>query len=454
MKWSDLLSFSTVNDVQEASKYWIEGNRYYNEVTKMIASGSVRKMMHKSVLYPADSRTRSQSSYALELTSCSRKICENIFIAGDPLDSDDFPGNETGYFIGDVITMAVLLRSCGRSPYGYPGENAIREWFKENISSFLPEGYGGKKEDLEWMTRDLTYFSGNGLAVRRAVRYMEKGINVTYPLIKIISDSDQIKEYGTFFSEREFIAKAENITGTKGMIHPLSYILSAARGITVLVSSLDDAALADGIMCRQILSLARNSSFCDEKTDTEEYQNLAYTVKILSDGYRKLRSDPFANDDHGVISDWLSSIRTMLGAAAAECFRNNYQKIMKGEFEGTLTENSSMRAVVKMLKTLYDVFVWRSQSMTAVQMRTKVLTDKLMELFVRPAAESRGKSDDEFLSMGQIRLIAPEYKKVYLEISKGRPETERVYLRILMASDYICDLTEDQAEDIIKKFGR
>jgi len=454
MKWADLLSFSTVVKEQDASKYWIEGNRYYNEVTKMIASESFRKMMHKSVLYPADSRTRSQSSYALELTSCSRKICENIFIAGDPLDSEDYPSNETGYFIGDVITLAVLLRSCGRSPYGYPGENAVRDWFRDNIDLIIPKEYYGKKEDLEWMKRDLTYFSGSGLAVRRAVRYGEKGINVTYPLIKIISDFDGVKEYGTFFSEREFIARAEKITGTTGKIHPLSYIFSAARGITVLTSSLDDAALADGIMCRQILSLVRNNSCCDEKTSTEEYQNLACTVKMLSDGYVKLRSDPFANDDYSVISDWLSNIRSALAASAAECFRNNYSSIMNGTFEGTLTENSSMREVMKMLKLLYDVLVWRSPLMTAVQMRTKVLTDKLMELFVRPAAESRGKSDDEFLSLGQIRLIAPEYKKVYLEISEGRPETEKIYLRILMSSDYICDLTEDQAEDIIRKFGR
>ena len=50
-----------------------------------------------------------------------------------------------------------------------------------------------------------------------------------------------------------------------------------------------------------------------------------------------------------------------------------------------------------------------------------------------------------------MSMIPEKCKSVYHSTSTGKSEGEKIYLRILMALDYICSMTDSEAEEIYRK---
>ena len=65
---------------------------------------------------------------------------------------------------------------------------------------------------------------------------------------------------------------------------------------------------------------------------------------------------------------------------------------------------------------------------------------------------------DTDLAMTQVQrkmvsLISDNYKKIYSLCSKGRSEEEKLYLRLLLVTDYICGMTDSYAKDMYQELN-
>ena len=80
------------------------------------------------------------------------------------------------------------------------------------------------------------------------------------------------------------------------------------------------------------------------------------------------------------------------------------------------------------------------------------MLDHLLERFVTAAIkyddrEAHLNSIDERM----ILFISSNYKKAYHYHAEGKPEAERLYLRILLVTDYICGMTDSFAKRLYQE---
>ena len=59
-----------------------------------------------------------------------------------------------------------------------------------------------------------------------------------------------------------------------------------------------------------------------------------------------------------------------------------------------------------------------------------------------------------FIDQRSMDMISGFYKGMYLEEAKGKPAGDKLYLRILMVTDYISGMTDNYARKLYKElFG-
>ena len=52
-----------------------------------------------------------------------------------------------------------------------------------------------------------------------------------------------------------------------------------------------------------------------------------------------------------------------------------------------------------------------------------------------------------------VALISDDYRRIYEIFSKDKSEEEKLYLRLLLATDYICGMTDSFAKDLYQELN-
>ena len=52
-----------------------------------------------------------------------------------------------------------------------------------------------------------------------------------------------------------------------------------------------------------------------------------------------------------------------------------------------------------------------------------------------------------------MSLISENYRAIYHVYAKGKDETERLYLRLLLVTDEICGMTDSYAKEMYQELG-
>ena len=52
-----------------------------------------------------------------------------------------------------------------------------------------------------------------------------------------------------------------------------------------------------------------------------------------------------------------------------------------------------------------------------------------------------------------VSLISDNYKKLYFICSDGKREEEKLYLRLLLVTDYVCGMTDSYAKDLYQELN-
>ena len=52
-----------------------------------------------------------------------------------------------------------------------------------------------------------------------------------------------------------------------------------------------------------------------------------------------------------------------------------------------------------------------------------------------------------------IALISKDYMRIYKKESEGKSEKEKLYLRLMLVTDYICGMTDSFAKDLYQELN-
>ena len=421
--------------------------------------------------------------------------------------------NNTPSDIGALIAAACLAHDIGNPPFGHSGEDSISNYFRQRRDEFercKKEGdkyYFTKKlfdfekykeEEGEYYKfndyskkfnkidkaqalpeikryNDLSNFEGNANGFRIIANNYGRGINPTYALLgtftkypresyleKKPSNIEKLKsqaKYGFFQSEKEMF---KNIAEKLGLIriegigeediayhrHPLAFLMEASDDIAYGMIDFEDG-------CRLgLIDFEKNYKI---KIKNEEFNKSP--KQILCEIAKVDRS--FNEDKLNELKDYkqqLSYLRSkvinILIHQCFEVFKNNYEGIMKGEFDKDLISfisDDTVKENLGCIKFLIKKYVYQHPPVLQSEASGFEVIEFLIDSFTTTSNICFTCEEKETAKQRKMKSLLPEEFRPENETEFQSLTEKEVYNRVLRILDYISGMTDKYAVHLYRR---
>lgn len=460
MKWQELLSYErqrTTKTVRSDTDLRTEFQRDYHRI---IGSAPFRRLQDKTQVFPLERGdfVRTRLTHSLEVSSFASSLAQTVGrgIIERGLDPDF--GEEEASAIVDILRSAGLVHDIGNPPFGHFGEDAIRLWFETNADKTYYHGKPLTELLSAQQLADLTHFEGNAQALRILSKLHclvdTTGMNLTYALLATIvkypvpstginkkSGDVKDKKMGYMFSEQPLYEDILKKTGTNGKRHPLTFLLESADDIAYLTGDIEDAVKKEKILYDDLLSEL-------QPLRTGELKALIDKLPALKE--RALESG-MPNPSLNAVQNWIVRVQSYLIQATTNDFLSHYASIMAGELKKPLLSGLPAGELCDKLGQIALQYVFRSRSILKIEISASTIFKFLLDQFVPAAIDYEDK--ESMLGTKLMRILSQSYKYVYEVESKGKSDAERLYLRLLIITDYLCGMTDSYAKNLYQELS-
>lgn len=452
---------------------------FEKDYQRIISSASFRRLQDKTQVFPLDKSDfiRTRLTHSLEVANFARSI--GRMIGSKIIEQGKDPAFDEAMRedICSVLECAGLLHDIGNPPFGHFGEDAIRDWFKRNLD--VIEYNGGTLADAltDQQKEDFYHFEGNTQAVRVVSKLHflvdEHGMNLTKALLATImkypvssvqigydkKDPDRDiahKKMGYFFADREVFESVQSGCGTNGKRHPLAFALEAADDIAYKTADIEDAVkkglLDINVLIREIQTAAESATtkgYSQEASDT--------AVKLctkLEYYYRKAIDNGYEEPQLYAVQNWVIRVQGILLTCAVDSFMNNYDAIMEGKFKKELLADTPGGLVADILSNVALHYAFMSEPILKLEVAADAIFDFLLTRLVtalRYYDTDKWKLHACAVDAKMTELISPSFMQVYRIHSKDVPDNEKLYLRLLLATDYVSGMTDGYARRLYRE---
>ena len=417
-----------MEELHEARKD--DRTEFQRDYDRLIFSAPFRRLQNKTQVFPLPGSVfvHNRLTHSLEVSCVGRSLGNDV--ASQLLKKHPALADSHISEIGSIVSAACLAHDLGNPPFGHSGEKAISTYFSEG------QGMALKKElsPMEW--DDLTHFEGNANAFRILTHQFEGrrkgGFVMTYSTLASIVKypfSSQLagkkSKFGFFLSEE---ADYQKIAGELGIIrlskpdeplryarHPLVYLVEAADDICYQMMDIEDAHKL------KLLTHDETKGLYMQFFDEKRRKRIEEVCRIVTD-----------------VNEQIAYLRSsVIGALIKECtrvFTENEEKILTGEFEGTLIMH-----ICSPLKEAYDncsaiAFqrIYRSSDVLDIELAGFRVISTLIDLMIN-AVRSPEKAYSQLL----INRISGQYNV----------NAPTLYGKIQAVLDYISGMTDVYALD-------
>lgn len=470
MNWEQLLSTKRSRGSSNKNKYLKNTDlrsEFEKDYHRIIGSASFRRLQDKTQVFPLDKSDfiRTRLTHSLEVSSFAKSLGQNI---GENIllykkDPGFTPRMKED--ICSILQCAGLIHDIGNPPFGHFGELAIREWFERNLPVLKFHGKPIDQILTERMREDLYHFEGNAQALRLVSKLHflvdEHGMNLTYALLNTIVKypvaSDEIdpksgnikdKKLGYYLADAEIFREIQEATGTNGRRHPLTFILEAADDIAYKTADIEDAFIKGFISYQKLLEELTELQVMYGKSDANAFN----PARLLDELYLRGKDKHVEDPEEYAIKNWIVRVQGFLINCATYGFTSNYNEIMAGEYEHDLFYHTFAEKLMDMLGDLAFREVFTSDTIYRMEVAEATMIDYLMDRFVSAVI----KYDDKEEKMGtldirMVSFISSNYKNAYHFQAQGKSDEERLYLRLLLVTDYICGMTDSYAKRLYQE---
>lgn len=473
MEWKTLLSADRERGNSNRQKSTDLRSEFEKDYHRIIGSASFRRLQDKTQVFPLDKSDfiRTRLTHSLEVSSLGKSLGQNI---GENIlkyrrNSGFTPQMKED--ISHILECAGLIHDIGNPPFGHFGETAIREWFQRRLPELT--FYGKKVEDMlsEQMKQDLYHFEGNAQALRLVTKlhYLvdEHGMNLTYALLNTIvkypvpstgidpeSGNIKDKKMGYYLADENVFQRVTQATGAGNSRHPLTYILEAADDLAYKTADIEDA-FVKGFITYYILE-KELAPLEAELRQSEREGRTDYWFKPLEklhQLYERGKAKNISNPESYAVKNWIVSAQGFLISCATFGFTSNYDRIMEGTFEHDLFHGTFGEKLMDLLGDMAYRYVFSSMAIYKMEVSESAILDYLMEKLVQAVLYYDTDVKQNTIDTRVVSFISDNYKNAYKLQAKGKKEGEKLYLRLLLVTDYVCGMTDSYAKRLYQEMN-
>ena len=471
MDWNKLLCEKRRRSSSTSAVAAETRNEFQRDYHRIICSASFRRLQDKTQVFPLDRGdfVRTRLTHSLEVASFAKSLGQMIFriIMEKEMDKDITPDRIVK--ICSILECSGLIHDIGNPPFGHFGEDLIRDWFRKNLPHM--EFDSKKITDIlsEQMAADLYNFEGNAQALRLLTKLHflvdENGMNLTYPLLNTIikypvssleinckSGDIRKKKMGYYQADREIFEDITSSTGTFDRRHPLAFILEAADDIAYKTADTEDAVKKGFISYTVLLDELRNNYAANCPTDAEKAAILTAAEK-LEKFHAYAVANKVASPEQNAVQRWIIYVQGILLNCAVNAFIANYSYIMDGAFKKELLAVSDANTLAFALSDMADRYVFRSQEIYKLEIAAEAIYEFLLGRLTRAAVLYDTDLPRSPIDMRIMELVSDNYIRAYATCSAGRSDAEKLYLRLLLVTDFICGMTDGYAKKLYRELN-
>lgn len=462
MQWEQLLSDAhyTNHDGQDRKSF-------RNDYDTIICSTLFRRLQDKAQVFPLDEDdyVRTRLTHSLEVSAIGKKLGEYVFRRLKKENKDPWFLAHTEKEFSDVLLCAGLVHDIGNPPFGHFGEYSIREWFQNNIHTLQVGDRPVTQILSKWQIQDLLHFEGNAQSIRLLSKtpylgayngfdlsYRVLGSIIKYPVSSEALSASRYKKIGYHYSERELFDQLNSTMGLNGARHPLSFLLEAADDIAYRTSDLEDAMVKKVISYQQIAGIFQDGKYVGEYK--RDYDMDSYTcMSKLSQFYRESIENKIRNPELTAVQRWSQYIQEIMIEEAGESFVRHYDALMNGEFCGDLFDDTFSGYLIKAISELSEKYIYTSSVKTKTELFGRRVIHSLLDQFLPAVLLYDTEEKMTFIQRRTVDTVSNFYKSMYHEQSKGRSEADRLYLRMIMITDFISGMTDNYAKRLYRELN-
>lgn len=476
MNWNNLLCKERIRSYQKSTTSRDLRTEFEKDYHRIIGSAAFRRLQDKTQVFPLDKSDyiRTRLTHSLEVSSFAKSLAQNVGerLVREKRDADfDLTKKED---ISNILQCAGLIHDIGNPPFGHFGETCIREWFKKNLP--LLEYKNQKLTTLltPQMQEDLIHFEGNAQALRVVTRLHflvdENGMNLTKALLGTImkypvssteigkdKNSIKYKKMGYFYADEKHFKEVQEATGTQGSRHPLTFLLEAADDIAYKTADIEDSVEKGNISYHQLLEELKNRY---RRREPEKAPGLRQSkclyrelINILERKYEKAISKGYEKPDVYAVQNWVVSIQGSLIFAASDSFILHYDEIMQGSYGYDLFHGTDAEDIMKDLGQIAYEYSFTTKQIFKLEIAAQMIFEFLLNKFVDAIIHYDTDEKPTALQTKLTALISKDFKRIYQKEAEGKTESEKLYLRLLLVTDFICSMTDGYAKNLYQELN-
>jgi dGTPase len=443
MNWVQLLSNKRLGQEQQPH---VEDDRteFQRDYDRLIFSAPFRRLQNKTQVFPLPGSifVHNRLTHSLEVSSVGRSLGNDV----SRLLLKKHPELINTHIteLGSIVSAACLAHDLGNPPFGHSGEKAIGTYFSEGNGRFLKEYFCEETGDglTEEQWSDLINFEGNANAFRLLTHHFKGrrpgGFVMTYSTLASIvkypfsSNLSVGKRKFGFF--REEIESYQRIAAELGIIKydsPEGTLRYARYPLVYLVEAADD-------ICYEIMDIEDAHKLKILTTDETKSLLLAYFTKEQQE--RIVQRMSTVDDRNEQIVYLRSCVINALETECVRVFVENENKILNGEFEGSLINHINeipRQAYLACEKVSYQR-IYNSKDVVDIEIAGFKVITTLLDLMVQAVIHP-----NRAFSQLLINRVSTQY-----EI-----KAPTLYGRILAVLDYISGMTDVYAMDMYRKIN-
>jgi len=466
MKWEQLLSTKRQRETLANGKSKEDlRSEFEKDYHRIIGSASFRRLQDKTQVFPLDKSDfiRTRLTHSLEVSSYGKSLGQNI---GEYIMTYIQDPNFTWKCkeeICNILQCAGLIHDIGNPPFGHFGESAIRDWFKRNLPVLTFEGKTVERILTEQMREDFYHFEGNAQALRLVTKlhYLvdDNGMNLTYGLLNTIvkypvasTEIDKTtgnikdKKMGYYYADREVFESIVRETGTEGKRHPLTFILEAADDIAYKTADIEDAYVKGYISYQQLKEELG-------ELQKREADNPFKPLEKLEHKYESGLKRNVKNPEEYAVKNWIVQVQGFLINCATFGFTSNYHSIMEGTYGQDIFQGTYGEGLMELLGDMAYRRVFTTPTIYKMEVAESVILDFLMDKFVKAVLYYDTDVKLSEIDKRVVSFISENYKSAYHCQAEGKDEAEKLYLRLLLVTDYICGMTDSYAKRLYQELN-
>ena len=471
MNWKELLCEKRRRSYSTSAVSADPRNEFQKDYHRIIGSASFRRLQDKTQVFPLDRGdfVRTRLTHSLEVSSFAKSLGQMIFRNILQYKKDSELQESDIEKICSILECAGLVHDIGNPPFGHFGEDYVRDWFRRNLPKME---FDGKKLDellTPQMMGDLCNFEGNAQALRLLTKLHflvdGNGMNLTYPLLNTIikypvpstginkkSGNIKDKKMGYYYADREIFEDIVSSTGAVDCRHPLAFILEAADDIAYKTADTEDAVKKGFISYSQLLYELKNT-YMDKCADEGEHEEYRRAVEKLESYYAQALENGLSSPEQNAVQRWIIYVQGVLLRCAAYGFTSNYSAIMEGTFPKEIIAVSHGNALAYALGDMAYRFVFKSKEIYKLEVAAGEIYEFLLDKFTRAAVLYDTELESSAIEQRVMRLISENYIRAYKVSAEGKSEAEKLYLRLMLVTDYICGMTDGYVRKLYRELS-